>query len=544
MSERNDSQSAPRPDVERDLPATDRVDREPSPGSIDRAALLEPAGHGVDPAAGHSSDETESRGGGAERKAGRRELPWLTLVLVAANVAIALIQESLGGLANPATLIVLGAKVTPRIEDGEYWRLVTANFLHVNWMHLLWNMVVLLFLGMLVELFYGRTRFLIIYVLTGVAGTVASFKYTQGLSAGASAALFGLMGAIVVHNLRYRAHLPPEVTTRLRVLPLIVVMELALGYLSPGIDVVGHLGGLAAGILFGFATESRIVGARQAEREWLPLPAALATAACLLLYGFGGWGWNAERQVPLLRGAVVEERGEVDRALATYRFVLRRHPEMQDLRSHVIALLVRQKRWAEAQAEFSELVRRGARDPRYAESYRLALMVAGQSALRERRWGDAADRYREALAAASWASIRPEVQNALAYTLADKLGDNPQALAEALPLAESATTAAPENPGYLDTLAWIYYRLGRHDEARRVQQLALRRVDADPEMQFHMAAIWEALGQRSQAIQAYRAAVRHAGNRKDDDAKAAVRESEGALERLGAGAEPLPKGSV
>src|SRR5262245_6983525 len=94
------------------------------------------------------------------RPAGRRRLslPWLTFALIAANLAVAAVFIALGGAGgseNTALQIFLGAKTNSLIEGGDYWRLVTANFLHIGWPHLLTNMLALLFLGSLVEAFYG-----------------------------------------------------------------------------------------------------------------------------------------------------------------------------------------------------------------------------------------------------------------------------------------------------------------------------------------------------------------------------------------------------
>ena len=115
------------------------------------------------------------------------------------------IETLAGGSDNPQTLVNLGANYAPRVTVlGEYWRLFTANFLHIGLMHLAFNLYALYIVGTEVEMFYGPARFLVIYLLTGLSGAIASYAFTYGLSAGASTAIFGLIGTLVAFFIRNR----------------------------------------------------------------------------------------------------------------------------------------------------------------------------------------------------------------------------------------------------------------------------------------------------------------------------------------------------
>jgi len=317
---------------------------------------------------------------------------------------------------------------------------------------------------MLAEVFYGRARCLMLFVLTGVAGTVASYLTTPSISAGASAALFGLLGVLTVHNVKYRRYLPPEITSRLWILPFIVGLQLASGLFMPTVDRAGHVGGLLAGMLLGLFTESRIAGVTQGEREGLPFPAAMGTVALLLAYGLIGWGLNVPEQLPLLRGGMAFARGDAGEATRYLDIAVRRQPELVEARVLLAEALLEQQRWPEAVAEF-----------------------------------------RKALVLHPEPSVRYRVENALAYTLADSLNTK---LDEAKELAETSLAARPDDPAVLDTLAWVYYRMGKFADAQRVLEKAIRQTPKHPEMQYHLGAILAAQGQRERAEQAYRQAIR------------------------------------
>ena len=133
----------------------------------------------------------------------------------------------------------------------QYYRLITAVFLHDNSfiisLHLLFNMYALYVLGNQVETFLGKWKFLTIFLISGVVGSLFSITFnTNVLGIGASGAIFGLMGALIYFGYHYRLYL--NVVVKSQIIPLVLV-NLALGFMSPGIDNFAHIGGLIGGYL-------------------------------------------------------------------------------------------------------------------------------------------------------------------------------------------------------------------------------------------------------------------------------------------------------
>ncbi len=124
---------------------------------------------------------------------------------------------------------------------GEQWRLLSAMFLHVSLLHLLFNMYVLYLLGPQLERLFGHTRFLALYLVAGFGGSVASYWFSdpRTVSAGASGAIFGLMAALVVAGHALKA----DITQVL----VLIGINLVLGFVVGGIDWRAHLGGLVVG---------------------------------------------------------------------------------------------------------------------------------------------------------------------------------------------------------------------------------------------------------------------------------------------------------
>jgi rhomboid protease GluP len=192
-----------------------------------------------------------------------------TFVFLAVNVFIFLLMSyaAPGGSENNEVLRAYGAKYNSLINAGEWWRLVTPVFLHIGWIHLLVNMYSLFILGPYVEKLYGSARFVFFWIATGVAGVVASyfasgsgmrggvmgrflFRGGDGPSAGASGALFGLIGVLFVFGIKFRHELPEGFKRAFGtgMIPTILI-NLFIGYTIPYIDNAAHLGGFVAGAL-------------------------------------------------------------------------------------------------------------------------------------------------------------------------------------------------------------------------------------------------------------------------------------------------------
>ncbi len=145
------------------------------------------------------------------------------------------------------TLLLFGANLDVLTKGGDYYRLVTSMFLHIGIWHLFVNMYSLYVLGKEVENTLGRRKYLIIYLLSGIAGSILSLAFNHNIiCAGASGAIFGIMGAILYFGYYYRAYLGSTIINS--ILP-VIILNLIIGFLDTGIDNAAHIGGLVGGIL-------------------------------------------------------------------------------------------------------------------------------------------------------------------------------------------------------------------------------------------------------------------------------------------------------
>jgi rhomboid protease GluP len=172
-------------------------------------------------------------------------------IIIAVNVAVLILMEVTGGSTNLSNLIRFGAKDNDLIAAGQYWRLFTSMFLHIGFIHLLFNSLALWTFGRDLERIYGTGRFLLLYLLPGLAGSFASYRFSPYVSAGASGAIFGLVGVSLVFGFKYRSAIPAQLRSRFGSGVIPVIAYNVLYGLRPAshIDNFAHLGGLVAGIV-------------------------------------------------------------------------------------------------------------------------------------------------------------------------------------------------------------------------------------------------------------------------------------------------------
>jgi rhomboid protease GluP len=240
--------------------------------------------------------------------------PIVTYILLVA-IGIVFVAETLaGGSTSVEVLVSMGAKVTPLIAAGQYWRLFTSMFLHIGIWHLLFNAYALFAIGIEVERLFGPWRFLAIYVLAGLFGSLASYAFSLSLAAGASGAIFGLIGALAAFFALHRERLGSWGRRRLGNIAFLIVLNLVLGFTRPGIDNFAHLGGLLSGMAVGWAMAPRyqldpirlqVVDRNQLGRYW----PALALAVVLLVGGIAlvTQYYRHSLGSSLLHGQVVEK---------------------------------------------------------------------------------------------------------------------------------------------------------------------------------------------------------------------------------------------
>ncbi|MEP6718030.1 MAG: rhomboid family intramembrane serine protease [bacterium] len=275
-----------------------------------------------------------------------------TIILLIANLFVFLLMWQSSGLTSQAlwefpepVLLAYGAKLNSLInQQHEWWRFVTPMFVHVNLPHVLINMYSLWVVGPYVEKLYGSAKFVVFWVLTGVAGVVASyltvrpglasgpgrflFKGEDVLSAGASGALFGLVGVLFVFGIKFRHELPEGFKRAFGtgMLPIIGI-NLFIGYLGRGvIDNAAHLGGLASGALLALAVEYRRPGQKPVVATvWRVLQvAAIALAAISFIRVAQHFRDLQPASTPPQTAAVVDEKTQ---KFVAYAEAIRDAPE-------------------------------------------------------------------------------------------------------------------------------------------------------------------------------------------------------------------------
>jgi rhomboid protease GluP len=178
--------------------------------------------------------------------------PRLTYVLLGVNLVIFLFFFSLTS-AKQLQFFTDWAKINDLIRQGEYYRLFTAMFLHLNLAHLLMNSYSLYILGRDVESLFGTARFGVVYLLGGLSGSLASFIFTPNPSVGASGAIFGLIGAAMVYFYQHRQLHGAGGRRYLNQLVMLLVLNLSLALLPSRdgfrLDNAAHIGGLIGGII-------------------------------------------------------------------------------------------------------------------------------------------------------------------------------------------------------------------------------------------------------------------------------------------------------
>lgn len=223
-------------------------------------------------------------------------VPIVTRGLTAAILLVWLVCEWSGGSRSLAVLESAGALVPELIAQGQYWRLITATFLHIGFLHLSLNALALIYFGPTVERVLGPARYFLLFLLCGIGGGLAGLRFgSYGLAAGASGAIFGILGVTII--MAWRWDWGEFRTLRSRFvgsLLFLIVANFGIGLLEGGIDDLGHFGGLVTGILFGAILAGQPPSPRQGRRRALdPL---------VWILGLGLFFWGAGRGISWFGG--------------------------------------------------------------------------------------------------------------------------------------------------------------------------------------------------------------------------------------------------
>ena len=173
--------------------------------------------------------------------------PYLTYGLIVINVIVFVLMYILGnGSEDNETLIKFGANYPVLIKSGDYYRIITSAFLHIGTVHLLCNMYSLYILGQNIEHFFGKIKYIIIYLLSAVFASLFVMVFNPtSISAGASGAIFGFLGALLYFGYNYRGYIGNSLISQ--IVPVIII-NLGIGFVTPGISNAAHIGGLIGGV--------------------------------------------------------------------------------------------------------------------------------------------------------------------------------------------------------------------------------------------------------------------------------------------------------
>ena len=185
----------------------------------------------------------------------------VTYVILAVNVIVALLMFISGVFvsSNQAYMYLkFGAQYGPLVDRGEWYRMITAMFVHGGFLHLLFNSYALFYFGLVVEAMYGTEKFACIYFASGISSGIATHVfYHNSLSVGASGAIFGLVGLLFAAGFRKDTPFFMRQYTGFALLPMIL-FNIVYGFIpGSGINNAAHIGGFLAGLAFGYFMKAR-----------------------------------------------------------------------------------------------------------------------------------------------------------------------------------------------------------------------------------------------------------------------------------------------
>lgn len=411
-----------------------------------------------------------------------------TLLLITISVLIFLLMALSGGewlRFSGAQVLHWGGNYGPLTMEGQWWRLLSTMFVHIGLFHLAINMWALYELGGLAEQIYGPWSMLLIYLLTGVAGSIASLARNPTIvSAGASGAIFGLAGVLIITlALRRLAVRSGELTIALASLLAFAGYNLSYGFVKGGIDNGAHLGGLVSGLLMGVA----LAAGREAQGVRRREGVVYAVAVLLLVAGYAALKQTRGEAITIEAARQALQRNNPDA-------VIRRLSSLRSLNRNSEALTLLASAYGEKKqnGDAEKYYRRSLQlNPRDAAAHRgFALLLVATGRLQE-----AAGELRQAVALEPGA---PDAWLQLGLLL-QKLGQHAQA-------ADALKKAAALNPNSLPAqfaLGISEMNLRQYDGAIAAFQKAAQLVPNNYEAQIWLANAYQAAGRSNEAGAAY-----------------------------------------
>ena len=207
----------------------------------------------------------------------------LAFCLVAVMVVVYLLVFFTGGVTT-VNLLRWGALYPPFVTAGQWWRIITAGFLHLGWEHLLMNGLTLYLIGYYVEQLFGHWRLLVLFLLSVIGGNLASVVFDPtGIAAGASTGIFGLFGAFIFLGSEFREN--EAVRLMARQFLILVVINVAFDLIATNVGLIAHLGGLLTGFLAAAVVGAPKLGQLSPVKRGVS--AVLLVALAVLLIGMG-----------------------------------------------------------------------------------------------------------------------------------------------------------------------------------------------------------------------------------------------------------------
>ncbi len=362
-------------------------------------------------------------------------------------------------------LIRWGADFGPLTLAGQWWRLLTAVFLHIGVVHLVGNLWYLFNVGPIAESIWGRRTYLFLYFFSGLAGSVISLWWNPlAVSAGASGALFGITGAVLV-SLRWGKLPFSPGAVRMAFISLLALVAVALFYgLTERIDNAAHVGGLAGGLIAGvgllLAKRPNADAKSETESELNLAPAmAIVLVAILAGCGAGAW-WSRRYVVPMERGRVLLQHNQVPAAIAELRTAVHQGWGKRSSEAHRLLAEAAARRGDFGTAQ-ANLLLATELNPRDADSWStLGLLYLGTRRPRE-----------ASLALQRAAELNPK-SAPVRYNLAIAYLGSRQ-FDQAIATLEPLTKELPNDGDLYRALAFAYHNKGRDKEAEAAMQKGL-----------------------------------------------------------------------
>lgn len=378
----------------------------------------------------------------------RRYYPVIaTYVILGLNVFIFALMTTAGGSKNVDVLLSFGASYGSYFRAGQYWRLVMPMFLHIGFAHLAVNMFALCVLGAFLEPLYGYGRFALLYVISGMGGALLSMEASSHIAAGASGAIFGIAGAMLVTGLLHPGVVPRRWKNVFGAgILAAIVVELIFGRFIQHIDNWAHLGGLVVGLLLGWLippARLNVDSGRWSESRFQPV-VFLPVAIVVIALGATANSYVKTQQVTQLLADAgrLEAARQPDRARALLEAAKHIDPRSARVHEELGGLALARKDYGDAIREF-EAARRF--NSQASPSDALLLATAYQAS------GDLA-KAREVLETAQrQMPARADVQEALAEVCSGL-----KLYSEAIQHYQEALKLAPNSPVANNNLAWIY----------------------------------------------------------------------------------------